>query len=133
MTNKTNWFLKNLHLLISLSIVVPAAIIYGTPHILSKLLDIQSNTIDLLNLLKALMALYLGISIVWILGIWKEKYWKNATQLNVLFMIALASGRTLSILTDGLPSGGFIFGTIGEFILGIFSIYQLKKYSSKLN
>lgn len=129
MTDKINWFLKNLHFLVSLSIVVPTAIIYGSPSILPEHLDIQVNTIDLSNMLKAIMCLYLGISLVWVLGIWKTEYWKSATLLNILFMLSLATGRMLSIVTDGLPTGGYIFGIIAEFVIGFFSIYQLKKYA----
>lgn len=129
MKSKTNWILKNLHLFLSLSIVVPTAIIYGSPSILPEYLDIQVNTVDFSNMLKAIMCLYLGISIVWILGIWKTKYWKNATQLNILFMLSLAIGRMISMLMDGFPTGGYIFGIIAEFVLGSYSIFQLKKYS----
>jgi hypothetical protein len=129
MKSKTNWILKNLHLFLSLSIVVPTAIIYGSPSILPEYLDIQVNTVDFSNMLKAIMCLYLGISIVWILGIWKTKYWKTATQLNILFMLSLAIGRMISMLMDGFPTGGYIFGIIAEFVLGSYSIFQLKKYS----
>ena len=125
-----NWTLKNLHLLISLLIVAPTAIIYGSPSILQKQLDIQVNTIDLSNMLKATMGLYLGISVVWILGIWKKSYWKRATELNVLFMLTLAIGRAYSIVMDGFPTAGFVFGIIAECILGVFSIYQLIKYKA---
>ena len=129
MKSKTNWILKNLHLFLSLSIVVPTAIIYGSPSILPEYLDILVNTVDFSNMLKAIMCLYLGISIVWILGIWKNKYWKNATQLNILFMLSLAIGRMISMLMDGFPTGGYIFGIIAEFVLGSYSIFQLKKYN----
>lgn len=129
MSNKINWIFKNLHLLISLSIVVPTAIIYGSPSILPERLDIQVNTIDLANMLKAIMCLYLGNSLVWILGIWKTEYWKIATQLNILFMASMVIGRTFSMLTDGIPTGGYIFGIITEFVIGLYSIYQLKKYN----
>ena len=131
MTDKINWIFKNLHLLISISIVLPTGIIYGSPSILPELLDIQVNTIDLANMLKANMCLYIGISFIWILGIWKTKYWKRATELNILFMITLAIGRALSMIIDGLPTEGYIFGIIAEFVLGLYSIYQLKKYSTK--
>lgn len=127
---KINRVFKNLHFFVSLSIVVPTAIIYGFPSILPQFLDIQVNTIDLSNLLKAIMGLYLGISLVWIAGIWKTKYWKAATQLNILFMLTLATGRTASMITDGMPTEGFIFGTIAEFVIGVFSIFQLKKYGA---
>ncbi len=129
--DKIGWVLKNLHFIISLSIVVPTAIIYGSASILPEYLDIVANTNDLSNMLKAIMCLYLGVSLVWILGIWKTKYWKSATQLNVLFMLTLAIGRVLSMLTDGLPSSGYIFGVIAEFCIGLLSIYQLKKYNTK--
>ena len=128
MTDKINWIFKNLHLLISLSIVLPTGIIYGSPSILSQQLNIQVNTIDLSNMLKAVMCLYIGVSIVWILGIWKKEYWKRATELNILFMLTLAIGRALSMVMDGVPTGGYVFGIIAEFILGIYSIFQLKKY-----
>ncbi|WP_422090940.1 DUF4345 domain-containing protein [Tenacibaculum ovolyticum] len=124
-----NWFFKNLHLLVSLLVVIPTGIIYGSPSVLEKRLDIQVNTIDLSNMLKANMCLYFGISLVWLFGIWKTKYWKRATELNILFMLTLATGRALSMIIDGLPSGGYIFGIVAELLLGVFSIYQLKKYN----
>ena len=129
MGNITNWFLKNSHLLISLVIILPTSIVYGSPFILSKQLNIKVNTIDLSNLLKANMFLYLGISTVWILGISKLSYWKRATELNILFMLSLGIGRAVSMLLDGLPTSGFIFGIIAEFTIGLYSMYQLKKYS----
>lgn len=122
-------FLKNLHLVISLLIVVPTAIIYGTPLMLSTNLNIEVITIDLSNLLKAIMCLYIGISCIWLIGIIKEKYWKSATQLNILFMLTLASGRILSIIIDGIPTNGYVFGVIAELVIGLFSVYQLRKYS----
>lgn len=108
-------------------IVVPTAIIYGSPSVLREQLDIQVNTIDLSNLLKAIMCLYLGVSLIWILGVWKTEYWKTATQLNILFMLTLASGRLLSIVIDGLPTTGYVFGVIAELVIGLFAYYQLKK------
>jgi hypothetical protein len=131
MTNKINWIFKNLHLLVSLSIVVPTGIIYGSPTVLPEHLDIQIETIDLSNMLKAIMCLYIGISLVWILGIWKTEYWKIATQLNILFMLSLAIGRALSMMTDGIPTGGYIFGIIAELVIGLYSIYQLKRYATE--
>lgn len=128
MKSKINWIFKNLHLIVSISIVIPTAIIYGSPSILPNYLDIQVNSIDLSNMLKAIMCFYFGISLVWILGIWKTKYWQIATKLDILFMISIAIGRALSMLIDGLPTGGYIFGILVEFVLGLYSIYQLKKY-----
>ena len=129
MKSKINWILKNLHLIVSLSIVVPTAIIYGSPSILPEYLNIKVNTVYFSNMLKAVMCLYLGLSLVWILGIWKTEYWKIATQLNILFMLSLAIGRALSMFMDGFPTSGYIFGIIAEFVLGFYSIFQFKKYN----
>lgn len=129
MKDKINWLFRNLHLVISSAIVIPTGIIYGSPSILPDHLDIQVQTVDLSNMLKAIMCLYLGISFVWILGMWKPEHWKNATKLNILFMLTLGTGRGISMFTDGLPTGGYIFGIMAEIIIGLFSIYQLKKYS----
>jgi len=128
-----NWILKHLHLLLSLLIVVPTSIIYGSPTILSEQLNIPVNTIDLSNLLKALMCLYLAVSFVWLLGIWKPKFWKQATQLNILFMLSLATGRIISVFVDGLPSWGYVFGLCAELVIGLFSIYQIKKYGQQVH
>lgn len=133
MINRMKWIIKNAHLIISLAIVLPTAVIYGSPSTLPKHLDIQVNTIDLSNMLKAIMCLYFGISMVWIMGIWKSHYWKIATQLNILFMLSLAFGRILSMLTEGLPTGGYVFGVVAELVLGLYSIYQLKKYKIQAN
>ncbi len=129
MPNKIKWIFKNLRLLISLLIVVPTSIIYGSSLLLSNYVDIQASTIDLSNMLKAVMCLYLAISFVWVLGVLKTEYWKIATQLNILFMLSLATGRVLSMITDGLPTRSYIFGIIAESAIGLFSIYQLKKYA----
>lgn len=119
---------KNLHLILSLIIVVPTAFIYGSSSILPELLDIRVDTIDISNMLKANMILYLGVSGVWLLGTLKSKYWEKATELNILFMLTLGIGRTLSMIFDGFPTRGYFFAVIAELIIGIFSIYQLKKY-----
>ena len=133
MIDKADWLLKNLHLIISVAIVVPTSIIYGSPSLLSQHLDIQVNTKDLSNLLKAIMCLYLGFSIIWSLGMFKPNLCEIATKSNVLFMLTLATGRTLSMLTDGMPTGGYIFGVGAELIIGLYSIYQLKKYNTVIN
>ncbi|MFT4533945.1 MAG: hypothetical protein ACJA1A_002659 [Saprospiraceae bacterium] len=128
---KRNWILKNIHLIVSVSIVLPTAIIYGSPTILQEQLNIHVNTIDLANMLKAIMSLYLGVSLVWILGILRSEYWVRATQLNVLFMLTLATGRCLSMFIEGMPSGGYVFAVIAELILGLFSMHQLRIYNIK--
>ena len=122
---------KNLHLIISILIVVPVALAYGFQPDL--LFDITIKSIDEANIFKAIMGLYLCFSVLWILGILKQNYWYAATIANIIFMLGLALGRVISLIIDGLPSLIFSMGTIGELILAIFGIYQLISHQKSTN
>jgi Domain of unknown function (DUF4345) len=121
---KNNLNLKNLHLLISTPIVISAALVYGfNPN---SFLEVDTNTIDEANVLKAIFGLYLAFASLWIIGIFNSNIWKTATISNMLFMIGLGFGRIISMILDGFPSTIFVFGTIGELVLGFYALYQLK-------
>ena len=117
--------MKNLHLIISIIIVIPVAIFYGSKP--DNFFEVSLNSTDELNIFKAIMGLYLGFATLWIYGIIKPDFWKAATISNMIFMLGLAFGRICSIPVDGIPTTIFLLGTIGELILGMFAWYQLKK------
>ncbi|TAE13116.1 MAG: DUF4345 domain-containing protein [Bacteroidetes bacterium] len=119
-------FKKNLHLIVSVVTVMPAAIVYGSPKLLPEYLNINVSNIDTLNMLKAIMCLYIVFSVVWVLGIVSSNCWKFATQLNILFMLSLGIGRVLSTCTDGFSGKLYIFGMIAELAIGGYAWYQLK-------
>ncbi|GAB1856212.1 hypothetical protein MHTCC0001_10470 [Flavobacteriaceae bacterium MHTCC 0001] len=120
---KTEIFSK-IHLIISTCIVVTVAFLYGfTP---SSTFDIHLNTIDELNVFKAIMGLYLGFSALWILGIFKTQYLRPALVSNMIFMLGLGFGRLLSLVLDGIPTFAYVFGTIGELVLGFYGFWVLK-------
>ncbi len=121
-------FINKIHLIISVIIVIPIAFVYGFKPELS--FDMFLETIDEHNFYKAIMGLYLGFSILWILGVLKSNYLKMAIITNIIFMLGLGSGRVLSILIDGMPTFGYIFGTIAEQFLGIYGIWVLKRFQS---
>lgn len=116
-----------IHLIISVLIVISTAFFYGFNP--SFQLDIQLNTIDEHNFFKAIMGLYLGFSILWIIGIFKSTYLKTALITNVIFMLGLGFGRILSILLEGLPTFRYQFGTLAELFLGFYGVWVLKKES----
>lgn len=76
------------------------------------------------------MGLYLGFSVLWILGILKNNYLKTAVLTNIIFMLGLGFGRLLSLLIDGIPTFGYIFGTFAEIFLAIYGIWVLKNKNS---
>lgn len=124
----TQDFITKIHLIISVSIVIPVAFVYGFKPELS--FDMSLNTVDEHNFYKAIMGLYLGFSALWLLGVFKPKYLKTALITNMIFMLGLACGRVLSILVDGLPTFGYVFGTVAELALGCYGLWVLRQYRS---
>lgn len=118
-----NQIITKIHLIISVLIVVPVAFVYGFNP--SSEFDIHLNTIDEHNFFKAIMGLYIGCSILWILGIFKSNYLITALLTNVVFMLGLGIGRLLSWLIDGTPSFGYQLGTFAELFLGFYGIWLL--------
>jgi hypothetical protein len=117
--------MKNISLIISALIVVPIGIIYGfQPNLL---FDIHVNSIDEHNVFKAIMGIYYSFAIFWTIGILNQKYWETAIVSNFIFMFGLAFGRIVSLYSDGIPSYLFVFGTIGEILLGFYSFIIWKR------
>lgn len=76
------------------------------------------------------MGLYLGMAVFWLIGIFKPSHWRIATMSNVLFMIGLALGRIISLITDGIPSIPFSIGLALELTLALWGIKNLNKYGA---
>ena len=117
-------FIIEIHLIISVLIVVPVAIVYGFNPDLQ--FDIHLNTIDEFSQFKAIMGLYLGFSTLWVLGIFNSKYLKAALLSNMVFMLGMGLGRLLSLLFDGTPTFAYQFGTFAELFLGCYGVWVLK-------
>nr|WP_262910610.1 DUF4345 domain-containing protein [Psychroserpens luteolus] len=115
-------------MIISVVIVVPVAFLYAFYP--ESQFELFPKTIDEHNFYKAVMGLYLGFSILWFIGIVKSNYLKTALISNVIFMLGLGLGRLLSIILDGQPSFGYIFGTIAELCLGIYGLWTLSRYKT---
>jgi hypothetical protein len=124
MTFTKQEFITKIHLIISVLVVVPVSFVYGF-HPAAQF-DIELQTIDEHNFFKAIMGLYLGFSILWILGIFKQSYLKTALLTNSVFMIGLGLGRLLSLFIDGTPTYGYLFGTFAELFLGGYGIWVLR-------
>lgn len=120
--------IKKIHLIISVCIVVPVAFVYGFKPELS--FDMFLETVDEQNFHKAIMGLYLGFSALWILGVFKSSYLKTALITNMIFMLGLGFGRVISIVSDGIPTFGYVFGTVAELFLGIYGFWVLKNDKS---
>ena len=116
---------KNIHLLISSLIVIPTGLLYGFKSDLQ--FELYPKTIDEFNFYKAIMGLYLGFSMLWIYGILKPQILKTAIITNIVFMLGLGLGRTISMFSDGIPTFGYKFGVLAELFLGFYGIWILSK------
>ena len=122
---------KNIHLIISVMVVIPAALFYGLfPNkTLPVFLDFVVHSTDLKSVFLAIMGLYIAFSLFWIVGIFKSNFWKASTLSNGIFMSGIAIGRIVSLIFDGKASDLFFFGFFGEAVLGPFAFYQYVKYN----
>jgi hypothetical protein len=123
---------KNLHLIISILVIIPIALAYGLypQMILPLLFDFKVDAINLANIFRAMMVLYLGMSVIWIMGVIKSKLWVTATITNITFMGGLALGRLVSLALDGIPGIYLLIGFMLELVLAIWGLINLKKYGT---
>lgn len=120
---------KYLQLGISATIVIVVAIIYGAnpEKILPQIFEFEVKNLELKNIFRSIMGLYIGFACYWIIGIVKAEHWRSATITNVLFMGGLAAGRLLSTFLDGV-SIPYSIGLFLELITMAWGIYNLRKY-----
>jgi sulfite exporter TauE/SafE len=121
--------IENLHLGFASVIVVIVGLSYGIyPNKLIPIFfDFKVESVDLKNVFRAIMGLYLGLVTFWIVGILKPEYWRNATLICTIFMGGLAFGRIISIIIDGIPSLAFSIGTLVEILFMVWGIKNLRK------
>lgn len=123
--------MKNLHLTLSAIIVISVAFVYGANPsvILPYFFDFTVENLELKNIFRAIMGMYLAFGIFWIYAVKNESYWKMATISNILFMGGLATGRFISLMLDGW-SDQYGIGMMLEFLMLFWGIYNLKKYTT---
>lgn len=122
---------KNLNLLLSGIIVIIAGCVYGghPSYLMPLLLDYQVEALELKNMLRAVMGIYLGIGVFWLLGAYLSKLWYAATLSNVLFMGGISFGRIVSTIFDGV-SIPFTPALILELLFFAWGVYNLKRFQN---
>ena len=91
-------------------------------------IDIES--VNQINMYRAIMGLYLAISLYWIIGALNENVKLSALWSMFVFMTGIGSGRLTSVYLDGTPSTIFMFFLFIEIIsavLCLFFIFRLNK------
>ncbi|MBB6461677.1 DUF4345 domain-containing protein [Flammeovirga kamogawensis] len=82
---------------------------------------------DAAHILRAVSGLYLALIGFFIYGIFDEKYTDAAIVITAVFCFGLASGRSVSILFDGLPSPILLLYVFMEYSIVPIAYLLLKK------
>ena len=121
--------MARLYLLISAAGLTVVALSYGVAPatVLPQLLDITVEGTDLTHVLRAIMGLYLGMIVLWVLGAFRPSLTRAAVIAEIAFMSGLAVGRVLSIVVDGMPSIALVGYTGVEIAMAAWGMLVLKK------
>jgi hypothetical protein len=120
------------YLLFSAAGLIVVALSYGVAPaaVPPKVLDLSVEGTDLTHILRAVMGLYLGMIVLWVLGAFQPNFTRAAVIAEVFFMLGLAFGRVVSIIVDGVPSLLLVGYTVVEIALGLWGLLMLKKLST---
>ena len=119
---------KSFFLIFVASGVFLISLSYGiVPNItLSYLYGIEVDGVNLLNIFRAIMGLYIGFVIFWIIGAFNDSLKIPALWSLIIFMAGLASGRFVSLIIDGIPHPLFIVWMLLEIIFGVLGYIYVK-------
>jgi len=110
--------------------VFPVSLIYGGNPAVSmpSFYNINVDTVNLSNILRAVMGLYISLCTFWVIGARFEKLRLSALWSLVIFMTGVALGRILSLILDGMPSPLFIFYLVVEIIAAIIGFKLISNF-----
>ena len=118
--------MMRLFLLFVAAILVPPALSYGInpAAVLPKSMTIAVVGTDQTEMLRAVMGLYLGMTIFCVIAAFTPSWRHVAAIWAVFFLYSIAAGRILSLIVDGVPSPILLFymaveiiGTLGLLVL----------------
>jgi hypothetical protein len=117
------------YLLFSAAGLFVIALSYGVAPaaILPRALDVTVEGTDLTHIFRAIMGLYLGMIVLWVLGAFWTNFTRAAVIAEVTFMIGLALGRVVSIVIDGVPSVLLVVYAVLEIAMGLWGVLILKR------
>ena len=120
----TNEQLQKSVLLITAIGLVPIALGYGfmPEKTLTFLYGFDVSNINLKHIMRAVMGLYFGQIIIWIIGFFKPSVRRPAMYCLVVFVLGVAGGRMISFIVDGMSHWSFTVYLILELIIGLFGL-----------
>lgn len=120
----TNERLQKSLLLITAIGLVPIALGYGfmPEKTMTLLYGFDVSNVNLKHIMRAVMGIYFGQIIIWILGSSKPSIRRPAMYCLVVFVLGVAGGRMISFIVDGMSHWSFTVYLILELIIGLFGL-----------
>jgi hypothetical protein len=121
--------IMKLYLLVFALGLVPIALSYGVApaRILPHYLDITVRGTDQTQIFRAMMCLYLGVSLFFVMGAVRSAWRRPAVAFAAIFALSLALGRVISLVVDG-PASRLLDIYLGlEIIFGALGLYLLAR------
>lgn len=121
--------IRQIYLLVVAVGLIPVALSYGIlPQLtLPFLFDVTVTDTNSAHIFRALMALYLGFALFWILGAFNAELTQAALYSLIVFMFGIAAGRALSVIVDGMPHWLLVAYLLIEIVFGGIAVVLLKK------
>ena len=109
--------------------LLPVALSYGLApsRSLEFLFDVSIENVNGTHMFRAIMGLYLGFILFWIIGAFRDDVRQAALYSVVVFMFGLAAGRSLSLLADGFPNWLLVTYLVVELGIGLLGLKLLKQ------
>lgn len=121
--------IRQIFLLIVAVGLLPITISYGLmpQKSMNYLFNLTVSDPNLIHIFRAIMGLYLALSIFWIIGVYKIQLRNAALYSLIVFMFGLAAGRILSLIIEGIPHWLLIVYLFLELSFGTIGVLMVKK------
>jgi hypothetical protein len=111
--------IKKSFLILASVVVAIIALLYGIwpTWFASTFLSVDSLSVNLSHILRAVMCLYLALGCFWLFSAFSAKHRDTAVLTTIFFAGGLVSGRLISFIVDGNPAPLLVFYAALEFAL----------------
>ncbi len=116
---------QNLFLLMAAIGIFPVALSYG--FLPSFLFGVEMNSVEMINIFRAIMGLYTAMGIFWLMAAFNSKLTQAGLYSLVAFMGGLSIARIVSINFDGMPNAILLGYTATELLLASVSYWFIKQ------
>jgi uncharacterized membrane protein YhdT len=120
---------EKVFLIIAAMGLAPLGLMYGVApeQVLGSLFSIEVSTTNGTHIFRAMMTLYLGFALFWLVSAFKPCLHQAALISLTVFMYGIASGRIISVVVDGLPHWFFLSNIALELLMGTIGLLLVKK------